>query len=83
MRWVRCFDLREECGPAGGAVRTDAPVWLGPVFEVLHPDTLEPVRPGEVGELVVTNLAVEGSPYGPKDDDLGKRAASSIAGATD
>lgn len=32
------------------------------LFEVLHPDTLEPVRPGEVGELVVTNLAVAGSP---------------------
>ena len=32
------------------------------LFEVLHPETLEPVRPGEVGELVVTNLAIEGSP---------------------
>jgi phenylacetate-CoA ligase len=32
------------------------------MFEVLHPETHEPVRSGEVGELVVTNLGIEGSP---------------------
>jgi phenylacetate-CoA ligase len=32
------------------------------LFEVLHPTTLEPVASGETGELVVTNLAIEGSP---------------------
>lgn len=32
------------------------------LFEVLHPETLEPVASGESGELVVTNLAIEGSP---------------------
>jgi phenylacetate-CoA ligase len=32
------------------------------LFEVLDPATLEPVQTGEVGELVVTNLGIEGSP---------------------
>jgi phenylacetate-CoA ligase len=32
------------------------------LFEVLDPTSLQPVRSGETGELVVTNLAVEGSP---------------------
>jgi phenylacetate-CoA ligase len=32
------------------------------LFEVVNPETREPVQTGEVGELIVTNLAVEGSP---------------------
>jgi phenylacetate-CoA ligase len=32
------------------------------LFEVVDPNTLEPVRSGETGELVVTNLSIEGSP---------------------
>jgi phenylacetate-CoA ligase len=32
------------------------------LLEVLHPETLEPVAPGEVGELVVTHLEKEASP---------------------
>jgi phenylacetate-CoA ligase len=32
------------------------------LFEVLDPVSLEPVGSGETGELVVTNLAIEGSP---------------------
>jgi phenylacetate-CoA ligase len=32
------------------------------LLEVLHPETLEPVLPGEVGELVVTHLEKEASP---------------------
>ena len=32
------------------------------LFEVLDPATLEPVASGETGELVVTNLSIEGSP---------------------
>jgi phenylacetate-CoA ligase len=32
------------------------------MFEVLDPATLKPVRSGEVGEIVITNLSVEGSP---------------------
>jgi phenylacetate-CoA ligase len=32
------------------------------LIEILDPETLEPVAPGDVGEMVVTNLSVEGSP---------------------
>lgn len=32
------------------------------IVEVVHPDTLEPVAPGEVGEIVVTHLEKEASP---------------------
>jgi phenylacetate-CoA ligase len=32
------------------------------LFEIIDPATLEPVRSGETGELVVTNLSIEGSP---------------------
>lgn len=32
------------------------------LFEVVHPETLEPVASGETGEMVVTNLSIDGSP---------------------
>lgn len=32
------------------------------ILEILDPDTLEPVPPGEIGEMVVTTLCKEGSP---------------------
>ena len=32
------------------------------IFEIINPETLEPVAPGEVGELVVTTLCKEASP---------------------
>lgn len=32
------------------------------MIEIVDPETLAPVKPGEVGEMVVTNLSVEGSP---------------------
>ena len=32
------------------------------LFEIIDPTTLEPVKSGETGELVVTNLSIEGSP---------------------
>ena len=32
------------------------------IAEIVDPDTLEPVKPGEVGELLVTNLGRVGSP---------------------
>ena len=32
------------------------------ILEILDPDTLEPVKPGEVGEMVVTTLKKEGAP---------------------
>ena len=32
------------------------------MFEIVDPETMEPTKSGEVGEMVVTNLSVEGSP---------------------
>ena len=32
------------------------------MVEIVDPETMQPVAPGEVGEMVVTNLTVEGSP---------------------
>jgi phenylacetate-CoA ligase len=32
------------------------------LFEIVDPETMEPTKSGEVGEMVVTNLSVEGSP---------------------
>ncbi|WP_029898033.1 phenylacetate--CoA ligase family protein [Desulfohalovibrio reitneri] len=32
------------------------------ILEILDPDTLEPVEPGEIGEMVVTTLSKEASP---------------------
>jgi len=32
------------------------------ILEILNPDTLEPVKPGEVGEMVVTTLKKEAAP---------------------
>ncbi|MFZ2448658.1 MAG: phenylacetate--CoA ligase [Syntrophobacteraceae bacterium] len=32
------------------------------ILEILNPETLEPVLPGEIGEMVVTTLRKEGSP---------------------
>ncbi|HEX4506202.1 MAG TPA: AMP-binding protein [Alphaproteobacteria bacterium] len=32
------------------------------MFEIVDPETMEPTPSGEVGEMVVTNLSVEGSP---------------------
>lgn len=32
------------------------------LFEIVDPETLQPTAPGEVGEMVVTNLSIEGSP---------------------
>jgi phenylacetate-CoA ligase len=32
------------------------------LFEILNPETLKPVESGEIGEIVVTNLSIQGSP---------------------
>jgi phenylacetate-CoA ligase len=32
------------------------------ILEILHPETLEPVRPGEIGEMVITTLRKEAAP---------------------
>ncbi len=32
------------------------------ILEILHPETLEPVQPGEIGEMVITSLRKEAAP---------------------
>jgi len=32
------------------------------MFEIVDPETMQPTAPGELGEMVVTNLSIEGSP---------------------
>ena len=32
------------------------------ILEIIHPETLEPAKPGEIGEMVVTTLRKEGAP---------------------
>jgi phenylacetate-CoA ligase len=48
-------------GPAGARGPIRLFEWQT-LFEVVDPETLQPVRSGEVGEIVVTNLSIEGSP---------------------
>jgi phenylacetate-CoA ligase len=52
-----------ECGAVTDGRRNGMHVYEWAILtEVLDPDTLEPVGPGEVGELVVTHLEKEASP---------------------
>lgn len=51
MIWAECS------AEAGGHLAEDAVFW-----EVLDPTSLEPVGPGEVGELVLTDLVSTGAP---------------------
>jgi len=70
FRAYNCYGTTEAGGPA---VATPCPFSLGDdemhlinedsiVTEILDPETLEPVGPGEVGEIVVTTLEKEASP---------------------
>ena len=44
---------------AGGAIHYWADYYI---LEIIDPETLQPVQPGEVGEMVVTSLRKEGAP---------------------
>ncbi len=52
-----------ECGAIPGSGRGVMHIfeWHA-VVEVIDPQTMQPVRPGEEGEIVLTNLDIEGSP---------------------
>ena len=58
--------LTEVYGPGTGlSCRADAGIHYWPdyyILEVLDPETLEPVKPGEIGEMVYTTLGKEGAP---------------------
>ncbi len=61
-----CYGLSEMCGP-GVAMECAAQNGLHVcedhyLAEILDPDTLEPVKPGELGELVLTTLRREAMP---------------------
>jgi phenylacetate-CoA ligase len=60
------YGLTELYGPGTGldCVRHDGIHYWADyyIFEILDPETLEPVPPGQEGELVVTTLRKEGSP---------------------
>ena len=51
-----------EGGDAGSAMKQSTERMRGHRLEILDPDTLQPVPPGEWGEMVVTTLAKEGAP---------------------
>ena len=58
--------LTELYGPGTGlSCRNEAGIhyWADYyILEILHPETLEPVAPGEIGEMVYTTLAKEAAP---------------------
>lgn len=64
---TQCAGFGASTG-ADGALTPDGRRGLMGLFEwetlceVINPETLEPVASGETGELVVTNLSIEGSP---------------------
>lgn len=59
--------LTEVYGPGTGlSCRCNTGVHYWPdyyILEILDPETLEPVAPGEVGEMVYTTLGKEGAPF--------------------
>ena len=66
---VELFDipgLTELYGPGTGlecTVHEGIHYWADYyILEILNPETLEPVRPGEIGEMVITSLRKEAAP---------------------
>ena len=64
---ARCYDHSgmTELGATGFTCQAQSGVHLIEsefIFEVINPQTLEPVQPGEQGELVATNLGRTGMP---------------------
>lgn len=60
------YGLTEMCGPGVGGeceCQNGAHLWEDMFYpEIINPDTLEPVAPGEFGELVFTSLCKEAMP---------------------
>ncbi|MCF0190066.1 MAG: phenylacetate--CoA ligase [Marinilabiliaceae bacterium] len=60
------YGLTEMCGPGVGGeceCQNGTHLWEDMFFpEIINPDTLEPVAPGEFGELVFTSLCKEAMP---------------------
>ena len=66
IKAIDIYGLTEMCGPGvGGECQYQDGTHLWEDFflpEIVDPETLEPVAPGEVGELVITSLAKEAMP---------------------
>lgn len=66
IKAIDIYGLTEMCGPGvGGECQYQDGTHLWEDFflpEIVDPDTLEPVAPGEVGELVITSLTKEAMP---------------------
>ena len=66
IKAIDIYGLTEMCGPGvGGECLYQDGTHLWEDFflpEIVNPDTLEPVAPGEVGELVITSLCKEAMP---------------------
>ena len=66
IKAIDIYGLTEMCGPGVGGeceYQDGTHVWEDMFLpEILNPETLEPVAPGEVGELVITSLCKEAMP---------------------
>ncbi len=66
IKAIDIYGLTEMCGPGvGGECQYQDGTHIWEDFflpEIVNPDTLEPVAPGEVGELVITSLSKEAMP---------------------
>ena len=66
VKAYNCFGMSEMCGPGVAfecKEQNGLHIWEDYVIvEIINPDTLEPVRDGEVGELVLTTIMREAMP---------------------
>ena len=66
IKAIDIYGLTEMCGPGVGGeclYQDGTHIWEDFFLpEIVNPDTLEPVAPGEVGELVITSLCKEAMP---------------------
>ena len=66
IKAIDIYGLTEMCGPGVGGecqYQDDTHIWEDYFLpEIVNPETLEPVAPGEVGELVITSLCKEAMP---------------------
>lgn len=66
IKAIDIYGLTEMCGPGVGGecqYQDGTHIWEDMFLpEIVNPETLEPVTPGEVGELVITSLCKEAMP---------------------
>lgn len=66
IKAIDIYGLTEMCGPGVGGecqYQDGTHIWEDMFLpEIVNPETLEPVAPGEVGELVITSLCKEAMP---------------------